>query len=286
MARKITKTQTTDIAQELAFDCTALYIRVSTDKQADEGFSLDAQRTRLDAYCVAQGWTVCADHVYVDSVSGKNTERPAYKAMMKAAKAGAIRRVVAVKLDRVARNTREFLATVDTLTAVDVALVLIKESFDTSTPHGKFALTMFAAMAELEVTIIQERLTEGRNEKARQGGMPGKYTPLGYAFNEDDKQHYSVDPQTAPVISSIFAEFNEGSSLSAIARNLNSQNAPTAKGGKWYPATVKYILRNGFYAGLVQYDGIETQGEHAPIIDRKVYESAITRLHSLKPGPQ
>ena len=50
MARKITKTQTTDIAQELAFDCTALYIRVSTDKQADEGFSLDAQRTRLDAY--------------------------------------------------------------------------------------------------------------------------------------------------------------------------------------------------------------------------------------------
>ena len=285
MARKITKAPTTPQAQELTFDCTALYIRVSTDKQADEGFSLDAQRTRLDAYCIAQGWTVCADHVYVDSVSGKNTDRPAYKAMMKAAHAGAIRRVVAVKLDRVARNTREFLATVDTLTSVDVSLVLIKESFDTSTPHGKFALTMFAAMAELEITIIQERLTEGRNEKARQGEMPGKYTPLGYTFNEDEKQHYSIDTQAAPVIMGIFNQFIDGDSLTAIARSLNEQDAPTARGGKWYPATVKYILRNGFYAGLVQYDGIETQGDHPAIIDRSCYETAITRLHSLRPGP-
>lgn len=285
MARRIKKTQENTEQKELGFDCTALYIRVSTDKQADEGFSLDAQRTRLDAYCIAQGWTVCPDHVYVDSVSGKNTDRPAYKAMMQAARAGAIRRVVAVKLDRVARNTREFLATVDALTSVDVALVLIKESFDTSTPHGKFALTMFAAMAELEVTIIQERLTEGRNEKARQGEMPGKYTPLGYTFDKEAKQPYSIDPDHAPTVERIFSQFTDGKSLTAIAKGLNADAMPTARGGKWYPATVKYILRNGFYCGLVQYDGIETMGNHAPIVSRDTYENAIARLHNLKPGP-
>ena len=282
MARQISKRNQTEIAPALAFDCTALYIRVSTDKQADEGFSLDAQRTRLDAYCTAQGWAVCEDHVYIDSDTGKNTDRAGFQSMLKAAQAGEIRRIVAIRLDRIARNTREFLATADKMNALDVSLVLIKESFDTSTPHGKFALTMFAAMAELEVSTIQERTMDGRRQKARKGGNNGAPAPLGYGY---DGNVYSLD-ENSPTVARIFAQFNAGDSLTAIARKLNADATPTAKGGKWYPATVRYILSNGFYCGLVQYNGIETQGEHSPIIDRKVYENAITRLHSLKPGPQ
>ena len=171
MARKIQKStpQTTGPAPLLP--CTALYIRVSTDKQADEGYSLDAQESRLRSFCDAQGWEVCPGHVYVDAgLSGKSTERPAFQKMLQAAQDKRIVRVVAIKLDRMARNTREFLATVDQLDKFDCALVLLKESFDTSTPHGRFALTMFAAIAELESSQITERVMSGKREKAAQGG--------------------------------------------------------------------------------------------------------------------
>lgn len=77
MARKVTKTNEVQPKTEVQqSNCTALYIRVSTEKQADEGFSLEAQEMRLRAYCDAQQWTVCEDHVYVDAgISGKSNKR-------------------------------------------------------------------------------------------------------------------------------------------------------------------------------------------------------------------
>ena len=286
MARKYTKRAQAATQQALPTGCTALYIRVSTEKQADEGFSLDAQHQRLDAYCTAQSWTVCEEHIYIDGgVSGKNTDRAQFQRMMQAAQEGAIQRIVAIKLDRLARNTRDFLATVEQLTAAGCDLVLIKESFDTGTPHGKFALTMFAAIAELEASQIQERTMAGRQQKARNGGDNGRATPLGYTH---DGQRYHVEPTTAETVQAIFRQFNAGDSLTAIAADLNARQVPTARGGKWYPATVRYILTNGFYAGLIQYDGeeaVEEEGEHEVIIASETYEDAQLRLLSLKPGP-
>ena len=161
-------------------DCTALYIRVSTEKQADEGFSLDAQEMRLRAYCEAQQWNVCPNHIYVDAgISGKSTDREQFQAMMQAAKDGSVKRIVTMKLDRLARNTKDFLSIVDTLQNDGCDLVLIKESFDTSTPQGKFALTMFAAIAELEASTITERVMTGKAQKAADGGYNGSRCPLG-----------------------------------------------------------------------------------------------------------
>ena len=143
MTRKIIKGKQAATQGDLAlpYTCTALYVRVSTQSQADEGFSLEAQQERLEAYCKAQGWHICSNHIYIDAgVSGKTTERPQFQAMLEAAQAGKVQRIVAMKLDRMARNVREFLATVDQLKAWGCDLVLVKESFDTSTPHGRFAL--------------------------------------------------------------------------------------------------------------------------------------------------
>jgi site-specific DNA recombinase len=79
---------------------TALYMRVSTDKQAEEGYSLDAQRAKLDAYCAAMGWVVGDNAVYVDAgLSGKTTARPAFQALLQDARAGKFQRVVSVALD-------------------------------------------------------------------------------------------------------------------------------------------------------------------------------------------
>jgi site-specific DNA recombinase len=283
MARHSIKRQNT---KQLALDsgCTALYLRVSTDKQADEGFSLDAQHAKLEAYCLAQDWVICPDHIYVDAgISGKTTDRPQFQAMLQAAQAGQIKRIVAIKLDRMARNVKSFLQIVEDLQAWDCALVLIKESFDTSTPHGKFALTMFAAMAELEAATITERVMTGKAQKASTGGYNGSRCPLGYTYANEQ---FQVSDQAATV-QGIFADFIAGKTLSAIAKQLNDCNAPTQAGGAWYPATVRYIITNGFYAGISQWDGqTEAQGTHPSIISPDVYELAQRRLQALRPGKQ
>lgn len=266
-------------------DATALYIRVSTAKQADEGYSLEAQRERLTAFCAAQGWHVDDCHVYTDAgISGKTTDRPAFQAMLDAAQAGEVRRVVAIKLDRVGRNVREFLGTVDTLQRAGVDLVLVKESFDSGTAHGKFALTMFAAIAELEASQIAERTMSGRRQKAAEGGFNGGRIALGYTY---DGGTWSIDDAGAAIVRRVFSEFLSGANLLAIADGLNRDQAATGKGGKWYAATVKYILSNGTYAGHVQYDQqTDVPGEQPPIVDDATYQAALNRLRSLRPGRQ
>lgn len=265
---------------------TALYIRVSTEKQATEGNSLAAQEKQLRDYCSARGWTVDNEHVYIDAgVSGKSTQRERFQAMLQAAQDGKIQRILAAKLDRVARNVKDFLVTVETLQEYCCSLALIKESFDTSTPHGKFAVTMFAAMAELEVSMISERVSSGRKQNASEGGYNGARCPLGYIYDKANSA-FRIDGSTAPIVTSAFDRFVAGVGMASIAQWLNDTGAQTSNGGKWYTSTVRYLLQNGFYAGLAQWDGVEAEGTHPAIISRETYEAAHSRLQSIRPGPK
>lgn len=297
MARKTIKTVAKQGELALQDSCTALYMRVSTVKQADEGFSLDSQRKELDAYCAALGWHVCPDHIYVDSVSGKTDDRPKFQAMMQAAREGKIQRIVAVKLDRIARNLKNLLQTVDDLKQYGCALVIKKEQFDTSTVQGMFVLQMLGAVSELERGMIHERVSSGRTEKASQGGFNGAPEAFGYTY---EAGKFEVSEGEAATVRSIFTMFLGGKSLNAIAKHLNSIQAPTKKGGSWYPVTVSKILNNGLYAGVAQWDGVEVdkvikedeEGEmvettpYPAIISKATYEAAHKRLQALRPGIQ
>ena len=282
MAMKISKSskssKTTHTATAALPLFTALYIRVSTERQKEEGYSLDAQQSRLQSYCDAQGWTVSPAHIYIDAgISGKSTARPAFQAMLKAAQAGQIARIVVTKMDRLARNTQDLLETVNRLQSFGCALVLLDLNIDTGTPTGMLVATVLGGIAQWEREQIAERVKSGKVQKAAQGGDNGRYCPLGYSFTDG---RYSVEESAAAVVRSIFAEFTTGQTqtLTAIASRLNAQGAPTARGGKWYPATIRYILTNGFYAGLTQYDGQTTPASHPAIIPADTYSAAITRL--------
>lgn len=286
MARKVIKGNPSVKQADLAlqYTCTALYIRVSTQSQAEEGFSLEAQQERLEAYCTAQGWHICRDHIYIDAgVSGKTTDRPHFNAMMAAAQAGQVQRIVAMKLDRMARNVREFLATVDQLKTWGCDLVLVKESFDTSTPHGRFALTMFAAMAELEASTITERVMSGKQQKASKGGFNGAPEAFGYTYTAGA---FVVNEAEAATVRRIFALFLQGTSINGIAKALNEAYTPTKRGGQWFAMTVRQILTNGVYAGVAQWDGVEVEGVYPAIISQATYEQAHRRLQALRPGKQ
>jgi DNA invertase Pin-like site-specific DNA recombinase len=137
-------------------------------------------------------------------------------------------------------------------------------------------------MAELEASMISERVSSGRKQKASEGGYNGARCPLGYKY---ENGAFTVDSSASQTVVEVFTRFVAGQGMSKIADDLNAAGAVTAKGGKWYAATVRYILSNGFYAGLAQWDGTEKQGNHPPIISRKLYEQAHARLQAIKPGP-
>lgn len=285
MARKttkrISKAKQTALGMEGA---TALYIRVSTDKQATEGYSLAAQCEKLTAYCLAQGWVVDEAHIYVDEgVSAKTTERQQYQAMLAAVAAGSARRIVAVKLDRLSRNTRDFLGLLDYCDDHGCGIVSIAESFDTGTAVGRAVVTVLMAFAELERSQIADRMQSGRDQKAREGERNGAPVPYGYALAGDDWQ---VDPDRAAVVRRIFDTFNAGDSLRGIAAGLNADQVPAPRGRAWYPQAVGYILDNGLYAGLVQYNGgagVE-QAAIPAIVERTAYDAAGARLRTLRRG--
>lgn len=283
MSRKYTKRiADKQIGQGVKVDCTALYIRVSTEKQASEGYGLDVQKTQLLAYCAGQGWHVCPDHVYIDAgISGKTDDRPAFQAMLRAAHAGEVTRVVSLKIDRIARDLKNLLELIDTLTGLDVGLVCVKEQFDTGTAQGRFMLQVLGAVGELERSMISERVDAGRREKASQGGYNGSYCPLGYSYNDGA---FVIEADTASTVTAIFKNFVNGWGLSKIADDLNKRGAKTSKGGKWYAGTVRYILGNGFYAGLSQWGDVEMNGSQPALIERSLYEAAHARLLDLKPG--
>jgi site-specific DNA recombinase len=285
MARTTTK-RTTKAARQAAEGmggATALYIRVSTDKQATEGYSLDAQREKLGAYCKANGWTVDPLHIYKDEgLSGKSTERPAYQRMLEAVAAGDVRRIVAVKLDRLSRNTRDFLGLLDYCDAHACGIVSIAEAFDTGTAVGRAVVTVLMAFAELERSQIADRMQSGRDEKARQGERNGAPVPYGYKLTAGE---WTVNADQAATVGRIFKEFNAGASLRGVAAVLNSEGIPAPKGAAWYPAQVRYILDNGLYAGIVQYNGAGVPTEDIPaIVDRATYDAAGERLKGLAPG--
>lgn len=135
------------------------YIRVSTVEQ-----NTIRQETLMEALGV--------DEIYMDKVSGKNTNRPELQKMLHYVRKGDT--VIVESISRFARNTKDLLELVEQLTAKEVEFISQKESIDTSTPAGKFMLTIFAAVAELEREYILQRQREGIAEAKKQGKYQGR----------------------------------------------------------------------------------------------------------------
>ena len=135
------------------------YIRVSTVEQ-----NTIRQETLMEALGV--------DEIYMDKVSGKNTNRPELQKMLHYVRKGDT--VIVESISRFARNTKDLLELVEQLTEKEVEFISRKESIDTSTPAGKFMLTIFAAVAELEREYILQRQREGIAEAKKQGKYQGR----------------------------------------------------------------------------------------------------------------
>lgn len=229
----------------------AIYLRVSTDDQAQHGYGLEVQREKCNAMASVKGWDVIAEYKD-EGVSGTTEpeQRPAMAQLLAAVDAGQIDAVLVLALDRLGRKTRIVLELAERFGAQNVELVSVKELLDTSTATGEFVLTMFAALAQLERSTIVNRTTEGRNARGRIDGEKGGRLPYGYYRNTADNNAVEIDLDAANIVRMIFRHRRAGKGMQAIADTLNLAGYASPKGGQWYASSVKIILDNKpAYAG-------------------------------------
>ncbi|MEJ7785581.1 MAG: recombinase family protein [Solirubrobacteraceae bacterium] len=264
----------------------AAYVRVSTERQAKEGLSLDEQQRRVEAHIAAQGWTLVRTYVEA-GVSGAVpfADRPELSLLM--ASLDGIDRVVIPKLDRLGRSTKALLDAFDVFEQAGVGVVSLAESIDTATPVGKLTRTLLAAIAEFERDRLKERVTEVVDVRARQGVHHGGPQPYGYDYIRNEKGESTKDglviiEAQAVIIRRIFGDFIAGKTQRQIARELNDDGITTQRGGRWYQGTISTLLKNPIYSGRVRTNGKVYDGLHDTIVEADTWAKAC-QLHS---GPK
>lgn len=213
------------------------YIRVSTNEQATEGVSLDAQRERLNAYCTAMGWN--SPEIVEDAgVSAKTLDRPGLQRILEGVKRKQVDRLLVVKLDRLTRSVADLSPLLKTLEKGSCELVSLGESLDTSNAAGRLMLNLLVSVSQWEREAIAERTKTALRHK-RGNRTVYNHEPLGFKRVGENLERVDSEYQTACDILSLY---RSGHGLNAIARQMNTHKVPTKAGGKWYASTVKRII--------------------------------------------
>ncbi len=243
-----------------------IYIRVSTAKQDQEGYSIPLQKERLIAYCKAKGWVVAG--LFVDpGHSGSTMDRPGLVKLMEGVEAGKYDVVLVYKLDRLSRSQKDTLYLIeDVFMANKTDFVSMQESFDTTTIYGRAMVGILSVFAQMERETIAERTLMGRAGRAEEGLWHGGGTdPIGYDYIDGE---LVVNESEAEQVRMVYSFFADGFSVTEISRRMDGYKT---KHGDWsHTSTVGNVLDNPLYAGTVHFDGATGEGRHTAIVEKDV----------------
>ena len=214
------------------------YIRVSTEQQANEGVSLEAQKAKIAAWCVTNGYELV--NVFVDAgISGKSMDkRPGLQDAMKSLKKGMA--LVSYSLSRLARSTKDALSIGETVAKRKADMVSLSEQIDTTTAAGKMMFQMLAVLAEFERNLVAERTTNALQHKKATNQKYTNITPYGFEAIEGRLVQVQAE---AAIVAEIQAARASGNTLQSIADTLNGRGIPTKTGKTWAPATIHLLLK-------------------------------------------
>jgi site-specific DNA recombinase len=246
----------------------AIYSRVSTQEQATEGVSIEAQAAALKAYAKSRGWEIFDE--YVDGGhSGGTDDRPELRRLLNDAKLHRFDIIAVCKLDRFFRNLRLLLNHLHDLEQLGIKFISTQEGLDTSTSYGKFAVQIMGVIAEFERGRIGERVRDSRQYQVAQGRWPGGRPPYGYRWLA--KEHkWEINEKEAGVVRHIYNLYlKEDLGLMNIILRLNQDGYRTRFGYTWRFHTVHRILSHPAYKGL------HPKGLKMPsIIDQDTWDAA------------
>ena len=267
----------------------AIYTRKSTEHNLDLAFnSLAAQREACEAYIKSQateGWRLVGDHYDDGAYSGASLERPALQALLADVRARKVDIVVVYKVDRLTRSLADFAKLIELFDAHAVSFVSVTQSFNTSSSMGRLTLNVLLSFAQFERELIGERVRDKIAASKRRGLWVGGPVPLGYAAVD---KKVTVVKTEAEAVRTIFARYLALGAVRDLAddlarRGIRSKprqlsDGRTIGGAPFGVGALAYLLKNRFYIGEVVYRGEVHRGDHAPILDRALFEAVQRKL--------
>lgn len=286
----------------------AIYCRVSTTEQAEEGYSIGEQKKLLTYECEKNGNTVYK--IYSDEgISGKNiTARPALKELLNDANEGKFDSVMVWKINRIGRNLKDVLDMVDLFDRNNITFKSATEPFDTTTPGGKMQFQMMALIGEFERGTIAQNVKMGMMARAREGRWNGNVV-IGYDLrlkeNTTNKKRKDtelvINEKEAEIVRTIFKMYSQGNGYKAIANYLNKFGYKTKKGNPFSLTAIKDILNNPVYIGKIRYNlrpnwsekrrkgtnsnPLIVDGKHEAIIEQELWDKVQSMLQTSKGKP-
>lgn len=241
----------------------AIYIRVSTQDQAQHGFSLDAQQESLENYAKILGYEIYK--IYKEEgKSGKNLNRPEIINLLKDAEEKKFQAIFIYKLDRFSRSLKDLILTIDHLKDIGVDFISLQDKIETASASGKLMFQIIGAFAEFERNIIGDRTIFTMERKAKEGGCITR-APKGYTLIN---KKLTINEEESRKVREIFEEFlNTDISLTQLAK----KNSFTTSG-------IKKLLQNTTYIGKVKFANKESEGQHNPILEKELFDKVQEKL--------
>jgi site-specific DNA recombinase len=255
----------------------ALYVRVSTQEQAEKGYSIPEQIEKLEARCLIGGpeneeWQAIKPYVVDPGHTGKDTNREGLQLLLSRLKDFDI--VAVYKLDRLSRSQKDTLTLIeDYFLKNKVDVVSLQENFDTTTAVGRAMIGIMAAFAQLEREYIIERSLMGRTGRAKDGKWIGtNRPPIGYDYDQETKS-LVINPYEAEQVKMVFALYLQGTGLQRIARIMNEKGFSHKYGDWTWWGGVHTMLSNPVYIGMVKFSKEFFPGKHEPIVDKETFDT-------------
>ena len=301
--KKITTIEPVSVRPAAAKIRVAAYCRVSTEAEA-QLVSLDAQKSHYEELISANPDWVFAGIYYDEGVSGTGKEkRPALMRMIADCEAGRLDRILTKSLSRFARNTTDCLELTRKLLGLGVTIFFEKENLDTGSMESELLLSIMSSLAESESVSISENNKWGIRHRYENGTYKIGCAPYGYSVKDGAMV---INEDEAGWVRRIFASALEGSSCTAIAKQLNGLGVTTRKGGRWSDSTIRGMLTNEKYIGDCLFqktfsdfrfrrhhnhgerDQFYVKDHHEAIVSREDFEAAgeILRQRAREKNPK
>ncbi|MCL2577919.1 MAG: recombinase family protein [Defluviitaleaceae bacterium] len=268
---------------------TAIYLRVSTEEQAKEGYSIRAQEEKLRAYTMIKEWLLF--DVYSDEgISGKDIDgRPEIKRLLDDVKSGKVNNVLVYKIDRLTRSTKNLIELVDLFNQHNCAFNSLNESIDTASATGRMFLKIVGIFAEFERENLAERVRMGVERKAREGYSVSNFSQ-SYGYNrENGNKIQEINHEEANIVKRIFSMYlHDDYNIRKITQTLNAENISSKMGRRWTDNTVKKVLENCNHIGKVRYGTkdpskyFEVDGHHEPILDSNTFYQVQEKIKKMQ----
>lgn len=231
----------------------AIYCRVSTEEQASEGYSIQAQLQTLRNYANLYNWQVSNEYVD-EGISGKNIQgRPAMQQLIADVEKGEFKAILVWKISRLSRNMLDTLVMLDKFEENNVKFISYSENFDTGSPIGRLVVQLMASIAEMERNTLSENVKLGMKQRALEGAWNG-----GIVFGYDSvEKELVINKEEAKVVRLIYELYLSGKGLKAIANHLNKRGYRTKRKKYFSINGVAQILDNPIYNGKISWLKVE-----------------------------